>query len=99
MRPAAPVQNAPQPPANSAICTTRSAAIAPALPRAKIKPLPASHFPLHPAHWHGSRSPSGMTLLIVSFALLGALLCLLVSADEQAAAEAGTARVRTPNPP
>jgi hypothetical protein len=44
--------------------------------------------------WHVSGDRWRMTILIVSFIILGALLCLLVSADHQAADAVETSCVR-----
>jgi hypothetical protein len=61
----------------------------------KIKSLAFSSFPHAGDRWHVSRDRERMIFLIVSFVILGSLLCALVGADHQASDAVETARVRT----
>lgn len=47
------------------------------------------------AYRHDSRDKDTMTTLIVSFVVLGSLLCLLVSADEQPTDAVEAVRIRS----
>ncbi len=60
----------------------------------KNKTLILRGFPPAGAGWHDSGESSAMTLLLVSFFLLGGLLSLLVVADDRAADATEAARVR-----
>lgn len=79
----------------NAICTNPVASPEVGDGMRKINPFVFSGFLRAGRCWHGSRDSRGMTLLLISFLVLGFLLCALVVTDEKAAEAVESARVRS----
>jgi hypothetical protein len=88
------VQNAAARRRDHANCTTAAGALWHGDGRPENKQLAVKVFLCGREGWHVSRDGRPMIVLIISFVVIGSLLCLLVGADHQASDAVEAARVR-----